>query len=156
MRAMKATVLVALISATLAIHAMAGGKGKSARASTTAGASEQVGEVGTITGVVTGMDGKPAAGVAIELRQHKGPKPHRALRVTRTGTDGSFVFENIPVGKLQVRAGAEHVGYATAHVIVKAGASATSKIRLAAEGTHKHKHGGEVQPVEPQPAAPAK
>jgi Carboxypeptidase regulatory-like domain len=142
MRLVKSLFAAMCVVALSGSLALAGGKGGKNHH----GPSTQPSGIGSIHGTVTGQDGKPAAGVAVEVHQPGTPKPHRAIAVTRTGPDGSYSFSNVPATRLQVRAGGQGVGYATKRVEVSAGATSEASVMLAPLSAKKHKHGGTTQP----------
>jgi len=146
---LKTLSVVVLVSGAMVAGAMAGNKGKAKATPTTAPSTEVIGQTGTIKGIVIGQDGKPAAGVSVEVRKAEKVKRHKAIQVTRTGADGSFVFEHVPAGSLRVVAGGTGAGIGTGKVTVSAGGTADAAVTLKAAKKGKGKKAGEVQPVEP-------
>jgi carboxypeptidase family protein len=91
----------------------------------------------TVSGVVSGPDGKPLAGATVRavtlpkepLQRPRGARPEPPKPVTgKTGTDGSFKLEGLPDGSLAVRVEAPGLAPAFADK-VPSGASLTLKLK---------------------------
>jgi len=116
---------------------------------------------GTITGTVTGADGKPAAGVQVRLQKAKEggdaakpakklakadkaaagtekPKAPKAGAMTATtSADGTFKFENVADGNYVVMANGKTLGNGKAEVTVAGDTPATVAITLEAKTPKK-------------------
>jgi protocatechuate 3,4-dioxygenase beta subunit len=117
---------------------------------------------GTITGTVTGTDGKPAAGVQVRLQKAKATgdtakagakklaktgaaaekpaKPAKAGAMTAvTSADGSYKFENVADGNYTVVANGKALGTGKAEVTVSGDTPATVAITLEPKAPAKKK-----------------
>ena len=116
---------------------------------------------GTVTGTVTGADGKPAAGVQVHLQKAKEagdtaktgakklaknaaaaekPKAPKAGAMTATtSADGTFKFENVADGNYTVVANGKTLGNGKAEVTVAGDTPATVAITLGAKTPAKKK-----------------
>src|SRR3954463_10772741 len=117
---------------------------------------------GTITGTVTGADGKPAAGIQVRLQKAKEggdaakpgakklakadkaatgtekPKAPKAGAMTATtSADGTFKFENVADGNYVVMANGKTLGNGKAEVTVAGDTPATVAITLEAKTPKK-------------------
>ena len=79
---------------------------------------------GTVTGVITGTNGRPLAGANVAVAG--------TTRGTQTGADGTFTIGAVPVGSRTVRASFAGYAEATRVVTVAAGQSANASIQLQA------------------------
>lgn len=113
---------------------------------------------GSVSGTVTGADGKPAADVNVRVvaapakgekkaADASGEKPKKAAPVAEGKTDenGKFDLKDVPAGSYVVQAGSKAAGMGREKVTVTAGANAEVSITLKAAGDaagegHK-KHG---------------
>ena len=91
---------------------------------------------GTVSGVVSGPDGKPLANATVRVaatpketggRFRRGPDPVKPA-TTKTGADGAFRLEGLPAGSLAVRVESPGLAPASADK-VPSGASLTLKLK---------------------------
>ena len=117
---------------------------------------------GSITGTVSGADGKPAGGVQVRLQKAKEtgaakagakklakttaapgaekPKPAKAGAMTATtSADGTFTFQNVADGNYVVVANGKALGNGKAEVAVSGDTPATVAITLEAKTPAKKK-----------------
>jgi hypothetical protein len=102
-----------------------------------AGAAEPNPNLGTISGIVTGADGKPAAGREINLystgqtpdAKTRQPKP---VATVKTNEKGQYALANIPSGPYRLVAGIPFKEMALANVTVKPGGKITLNLTLKA------------------------
>lgn len=101
---------------------------------------------GSVSGVVKGVDGKPAAGVTVRVVvDTKGKKPADktaddntpkkkaaadAVGTATTDDQGAFKIENIPAGTYTVQANKQGSGHAKAFATVKAGENFEVNLQL--------------------------
>jgi hypothetical protein len=107
-------------------------------------------ETGTISGTVTGADGKAVAGAEVgvyNLMKHadkseskaegkadkpaKGDKPVSVVPSVKTDDKGEFTLSEVPVGDYTVRAFLRGQGQAREKVTVKAGETVKVELKLA-------------------------
>jgi hypothetical protein len=101
------------------------------------GAGEPAANTGTIAGIITGTDGKPAAtrDVAIYPSQpekgggpnQKAPKP---IATVKTNDKGEYTVPGVPPGTYRLIAGVPFRESAMANVTVKAGQRTTQNLTL--------------------------
>lgn len=108
---------------------------------------------GTVTGTITGADGKPVPGVQVRLQKAKEagakklakttaaaekPKAPKAGAMTATtSADGTFKFENVADGSYTVVANGKTHGNGKAEVTVAGDTPATCEIKLEAKTPKK-------------------
>lgn len=102
---------------------------------------------GSVSGTVTGADGKPAADVTVRLMaapakgekkaaEASGEKPKRPAAIAEGKTDesGKFELKDVPAGAYVVAAGSKTAGMGREKVTVTAGGTAEVSITLKAAG----------------------
>lgn len=117
-------------------------------------AQDAAAAAGTITGTVTGVDGKPAANAQVRLMappsqkeakadenasdkpkgKGKGPAP---VATGQTDENGKFELTGVAAGDYVVAAGIKGVGMGRQKVTVKAGETATVDIKMKEAGEKK-------------------
>jgi 5-hydroxyisourate hydrolase-like protein (transthyretin family) len=110
-------------------------------------------EKGTVSGTVTGVDGKPAADVTVKLMKPvskadkkaagdtttEKPKHAAPVATATTDKDGKFEMKDVPVGSYNCNVNIKGVGMGHDKVTVTSGATATADITIkAASETKKH------------------
>lgn len=113
-------------------------------------AADPVTATGTVTGIVRGQDGKPAANAAVKLagsaksfrpdqpntpaekaeKPAKGEKKKAKTLTATTDADGKFKVENVPAGQYTVTATVTGTSRGKSNVLVKAGETSDVSISM--------------------------
>ena len=86
-------------------------------------------QFGTVRGTVFGEDGNPVANQVVCI----GPSLDRSTQQTRSGDDGTFTFENQPIGPAEIRAGGGPQGLGRTTVLVVARGTTSANVNLRRE-----------------------